>query len=207
MIFETPNWFTETECQQVETFVQTWPCESKIYNYGRFPNRLIANQYNYTYSTNDILDKILKPKLDLLFENYTVAEVVYQELHLPWDVHCDLERPKCIGRPWQSILVPFSTVDSVTVIFEQTGTNNHFYKYKETAQKLSNAVDIKFWNDKLDHCWDEDREFLSLKYVSNSWSRGSLLSFPRNSWHSSDNFHKRINKPKKFLQVLIDQDI
>jgi len=206
-IFEIDNWLSEEECQSIEHFVLDWPNEPKIYSYGRFPDQLIANQREHVYDPTDVLGTILKPKLDQLFENYHVAEVVYQELHLPWDIHCDHNRDNCHGRPWQSVLIPFENLDCSTVIFEQTWAGNHFWQYKQTAEKVSEPVDLDFWNNRLDHCWPEDREFLTLKYVSKGWSRGNLLSFPRNQLHSSDNFHRRISHPKTFLQVLLDQDI
>lgn len=205
-IIEIDTWLSESECSTIEKFCIPLPAKPTILPYGRFPNQLIANQRFIKWDAENILGKIIKPKLDLIFQNYHVDEAVFQELYLPWDVHCDLIRDttgRC--RPWQSILIPFETLDCATVIFEQLGEVNDFYLYKQTASKVKNPVDLKFWKDRMSHCWDEDREYLSINHVSKSWIRGNLLSFPRSLWHSSDNFHTRINKPKTFLQILIDQ--
>jgi len=212
-IIEIDNWVSEDECQDIERFYQSWAKTSTILPHGRFPNQLIANNYRNPWDSDNILGQIIKPKLDLLFENYYVNQVAFLELHLPWDIHCDLvsktdliKTPQKKRIPWQSILVPFATLDSATVIFEQTGISNDFYLYKQTATKAENSIDSGFWQDRLSHCWPEDQQYLSIRHVSNSWQRGYLLSFPRQNWHSSDNFHTRINHPKKFLQIFIDHD-
>ena len=107
--------------------------------------------------------------------------------------------------PWYTFIVPLDNYDSRTVIFDQSAADyNDFYKYKQNNGKCEHPVDQQFWQENLSHCWPEDREYLSVKHVSEPWTAGSAVFFRRNFFHSSDNFHTKKIGPKKFLQILTD---
>jgi hypothetical protein len=205
-IFEIADFLSPQEIEQVESSANQWTMVDHFSNGGKYATgTLIAKQAVYNWNDQDPCAEILKSKLDTLFDSYRVAEIVLQQLHLPWDVHTDYVRPGCVTEPYYSIILPLTECDSRTILFDQTATYNDFYKFKQVNQKIANAVDLDFWRNNLSHCWDEDREYLSLRYVSRSWRRGDLFSFRRNILHSSDNFHTRMSTPKRFIQILIDK--
>lgn len=205
-IFEIENFLTADELVQVTAAADQWTAVSHYANGGKFPKgSLIANQAVKAWDESDPAVDILKPKLHHLLGDCHVSELVLQELFLPWDVHTDYVRATNQGQPYYSVIIPLNNSDSRTILFDQTYEQNDFYKFKQHNQKISNPVNLDFWNNNLSHCWDEDREFLSLRYVSRSWQAGSLFSFRRNILHSSDNFHTRLSYPKKFIQILTDK--
>jgi len=205
-VIEIENWIDQDAVQAIKQLVKQWQPEPSIPSAGHFANQLVSMQHFHEWQDDDELGKILSKPMQELFGMFRVAECVYQELHLPWDIHCDYLRKKLLDpRPWRSVLLPLQSADSVTVIFKETASYNDFWQYKETQPKSSDPVSQEFWQSYLDFCWPVDREWLTLDHVSKSWQPGNLLSFPRNRWHSSDNFHKKISGPKKFLQILIDR--
>jgi hypothetical protein len=173
---------------------------------GHFAHQLVSVQYYHDWYQDSDVAVLLQDKLANIFGQFRIIECVYQELHLPWDIHCDYQRDT-VGdaRPWRSVLIPLESANSTTVIFKQTAEYNDFYKYKQSMPKTVDPVSEDFWQENLDFCWSEDREWLTIDHVSKPWTQGTMLSFPRNRWHSSDNFHKKIVGPKKFLQILIDK--
>ena len=204
-VFEIENLLTVTECDQLLSIMQQWPIKSFVPNAGRFKEQLVANQAWHNWSDSDKLSALLKPHLDSIYGSYHVAEAVYQELILPWDVHCDYDRPGRVTTPWYAILIPLEDSASRTIIFNQTAEYNDFWKYKQLNQPIDNPVDLEFWQENLNHCWDDDRNYLSVQHVSKPWKRGNVLSLQRNVLHTSDNFHQKNIKPKKFLQILLDK--
>jgi len=205
-IFEIPDWVSSAELNEIANIVKDWERVDFRPDYGRFPGELIATQRWHTWNNNDELGLLLKERMNqVLGENIKVVEVDYVELCLPWDIHSESSRPLKGSSTWYTFIIPLESYESRTIIFDQTAPDyNDFYKYKELNEKCSHPIDLNFWNDNLSHCWDEDREYLSLKYVGQNWKAGSTLFFKRNLFHSSDNFHVRQIGPKKFLQVLVD---
>jgi hypothetical protein len=205
-IIEIENFLTDVELEQVNAAVEKWQMVPYYSNGGRFAKgSLIANQAIQQWDQSDQAVSIIKPKLDNLLGKYCVSELVLQELSLPWDVHTDYVRSSNIGSPHYSVIIALSNCDSRTILFDQTAEHNDFYKFKQNNKKTTNPVNPDFWQNNLSHCWEEDREYLSLRYVSRPWKPGNLLSFRRNVIHSSDNFHTRNLYPKKFIQILTDK--
>lgn len=205
-IIEIQQWINPEQVQLLKDIVSNWEPTPSIPSGGHFANELVSMQHFYDWCDNDNLAQILLQPMQELFGAFRVSECVYQELHKPWDIHCDYTRNTLDNPdPWRSILIPLEAADSSTVIFKETADYNDFYKYKQTMPRSPTPVSAEFWQQHLDFCWAEDREWLTLDHVSHSWIPGNLLSFPRNRWHSSDNFHKRTDSPKKFLQILIDR--
>lgn len=206
-VFELTQFVTLDEVQQITDIVGTWEQNQFRPNYGRWPGELIAVQSWHEWDDNDDLGKLLGKRIrQAVGNNIVVVETNYQQLHLPWDIHADLDREVKGTKPWYTIIIPLENYVSRTIIFNQTSLGyNDFYKYKQQNSKAVAPVDSDFWNDNLSHCWDEDREYLSLKYVGHEWQQGDAMFFNRKYIHSSDNFHTRDIKSKKFLQILVDQ--
>jgi len=136
-----------------------------------------------------------------------IIEAVYSKLYLPWDIHSDYlnsDRQQT-RQPFYNTLIPLHDVDSRTFIFDQTATEyNDFYMYKEHHQHAENPVSEDIWNEYLDYCWPEDREYLSIRNQLPAQRAGQLVAFRRHFFHSSDNFHTRNTEPKHFIQFLLD---
>lgn len=134
-----------------------------------------------------------------------IVEVVYQQLHLPWDIHCDLEC-NANDRPYYNLLIPFHNVESRTVVFNQRADEHDaFWKYKQANKKLQTPVDQETWDRLLSMCWDEDREYLSIYQILPVQKVGQLVAFDRHHFHCSDSFHLWHAGTKHFLQVLLDK--
>ena len=205
-VFELANWVSSSELAQISKIALGWkPVEFRP-NYGRFPNELIARQRWHTWDDHDELGNILKSRMNqVLGEDLKVVEVDYVELYLPWDIHSEAHREEKGSATWYTFIIPMEDYDSRTIIFDQTAQEyNDFYKYKNTHDRCNDPINLEFWQDNLSHCWDEDREYLSVKFVSSPWSAGNTLFFKRELFHSSDNFHDKKIGPKHFLQILTD---
>lgn len=205
-IIEHRQWLTAHEITQLESIVRHWPCEPFRPDYGRFPGQLIANQHWHEWQDGDALSLLLSDKMTAVLGAHKIVEVDYVELFLPWDIHCESDRPIKGSELWYSMLVPLHDCASRTFIFDQTSQDcNHFYVYKKNNSPVPNPIDIDFWNENLSHCWDEDRLYLTVRYVGHEWRKGDALFFKRNHFHCSDNFHLRMTEPKRFLQILTDR--
>lgn len=205
-IFEIANWLSLEEVDQVLSITKNWEKIPFAPDYGRWPGQLISEQSWHDWNDQDQLGQLIGARLkQAVGENIKVVEVNYQQLHLPWDVHADLSR-NCQGScPWYTIAIALEDYASRTIIFDQSSVGyNDFHVYKKSNKKTEHPVDLDFWNANLSHCWDEDREYLSLRYVSQEWRAGNAIFFNRRFMHSSDNFHTRKVGPKKFLQILVD---
>lgn len=205
-VFEIKNWVSADEIDQLVQIVQTWTPVEFCPDYGRWPGQLIARQHWHVWNDQDDLARLLKPRMNqVLGNNLKIVEVDYVELYLPWDIHSEAERPEKGSAPWYTFIIPFENYNSRTMVFDQGSFEfNDFYKYKNISERLENPVDLDFWRQNLSHCWDEDREYLSLQHVSQPWTAGTAVFFKRNFFHASDNFHTRDIGPKKFLQILTD---
>jgi hypothetical protein len=205
-IIERDNWIGPTEIDSLRAIVENWQPTPSVPTAGHFANQLVSMQHYLRWSDCDAIGLILHKRLQQIFAVFRVTECVYQELYLPWDIHCDYHRPDvCDAKPWRAILIPLEPADSVTIIFKQTAEYNDFYRYKQSNPRADQPVDQAFWQQYLDFCWPEDREWLTVDCVSKKWLPGYMLSLPRNRLHSSDNFHKRLTQPKRFIQILIDR--
>jgi len=176
---------------------------------GIWVGQLIANQRRLV--RNEVFDTSVKEVIDLILPEFDlgafIAELSYVKLYLPWDIHTDSNRQQSFTqRPYYNVLIPLHSVDSRTIIFNEASEEfNEFSKFKEQNQKSNNPVSLDIWNKYLDMCWDHDREWLSIKEILPAQDAGQFIAFKRKFFHSSDNFHKRLSGPKRFLQIIVDQ--
>jgi hypothetical protein len=205
-VFEIPQWVTPDEVEKILAITESWEKVPFAPNYGRWPGELISVQSWHKWNDQDELGQLIGNRLyNAVGRNTKIVEVNYQQLHLPWDVHADLSRDDKGSTPWYSVIIPLGSYNSRTIIFDQESPGyNDFYLYKQKNNKADHPVDLDFWNNNLSHCWDEDREYLSLKYVGREQRAGDAFFFSRKFMHSSDDFHTRGVGPKRFLQILID---
>ena len=205
-IIELENWISQDAISSLKKIVKDWKPEPSLPLVGHFANQLVSMQHYHPWSDSDEVGQILSGPMKQLFGEFRVVECVYQELYLPWDIHCDYHRNNVSNaKPWRSVLIPLQSADSATIIFKQTAECNDFWKYKQSNPRSDHPVSEMIWQQYLDFCWPEDREWLTIDRISKKWVSGNLLSFPRNRLHSSDNFHKKTTVPKKFIQILIDK--
>ena len=203
-IIELDSWITLKEIDDLLAIANTWDKVEYTAKEGKFPGKLVATQSWHTWDNNDDLGKILHDRMQSVIGNHRVVELDYVELYLPWDIHCDYERPFPTPNPYYSFLIPLQSFPSRTIFFEQIADYNDFWKYKQHNRHVENCVDLEFWNNNLSHCWDEDRLYLSLQHVSKQWIAGDAICFKRDILHSSDDFYVRHPGPKKFLEILTD---
>jgi len=200
-----------------------------IDHHGIWKGQRVSRQQFIKKADTDISDgnnnfpPAIKKITDILLNEFaddiSVREITFQQLYLPWDIHCDLTREdmneKSIYKsknnseyvPFYNVLIPLHDVDSRTIIFDQKSTEyNDFWKFKKYNPKAINPVDESLWEEYLDMCWSEDREWLSIKKIMPPQQAGQLIAFRRHFFHSSDNFHKRNIANKHFLQFLLDKN-
>jgi hypothetical protein len=205
-VFEIASWLNSDELVNLNKIVNSWePVDFKP-NYGRWPGELIAVQHWHTWSDTDELADLLKEKLvAVLGDNLKIVEANYLDLYMPWDIHSEGSRPVKGSAPGYSVVIPLGDYQSRTIVFNECSDEyNDFYKYKDSNPKCILPISTEFWEDNLSHCWDEDREYLSIKYVSQDWRAGDTLFLRRRLFHSSDHFHTRGIKSKRFLQIVTD---
>lgn len=164
------------------------------------------------------LQEVIKKVYNFFDNKIAIREISYQQLYLPWDIHCDLTKNDIHGNdvyksehkdnyvPFYNVLIPLHDVDSSTIMFEQSSIeHNDFWIYKKNNPKVTNPVPQEIWDEHLDMCWPEDRLWLSIKQIMPKQKAGQLVAFRRHYFHSSDNFHKRNIKCKHFIQFLLDK--
>jgi len=178
---------------------------------GMFKDQLIAKEKGFAnVETEDNLPnlKILLQKIKTIFDfPVEFSTVNFQILYLPWDIHCDW-KPADEDQSLYNLLIPLQDADSRTFIFDQNnaGLNSkHFYVYKQQKEKCINPIPIDIWNENLDFCWPEDREYLSIKEIMPYQRAGQLQGFLRHYYHCSDNFPKKGASPKYFIQIIVDK--
>jgi len=173
------------------------------------------NNYNFSPAVKEIENIVLNEFEDGVF----IREMTFQQLYLPWDIHCDLTREDIAQNnackshgienytPFYNVLIPLHDVDSRTMVFQQESTEyNDFWRFKENNPKADTPVDKSLWDEYLDMCWPDDREWLTIKKILPAQKAGQLIAFKRNFFHSSDNFHKRNIASKHFIQILLDKN-
>jgi hypothetical protein len=205
-------WTPEHIATVWEELKQLTPGEQWVDQHGVFKGKLVAEQRYLTDDDAVPLTRQVIEDIKAQFDEPTKAiEIDYVTLHLPWDIHNDLNLASDdrdyhdSENPFYNILVPLHDVDSRTVIFDQCSTEyNYFYRYKEDNPKVENPVSVEFWNDNLSMCWPEDREWLTLKDTLPQRA-GTMLAFKREFFHSSDSFHTRNVGPKHFIQIILDR--
>lgn len=207
-VFVFDNFFSQTLINQLWTECLAAPgVVDFVDHHGIFKGNLIAKQTTVGVNQGPALVQVLSQIAPLFDHKILWSEIVFSQLHLPWDIHCDLLRKHSSKPPLFNLLVPLQDVDSRTILFNETSTDtNDFWKYKQTAAKASNPVSKEIWNKHLSMCWPEDREWLSIRKILPAQAAGQLIGFKRNIWHSSDNFHLNHIKSKSFLQILVDLD-
>lgn len=189
------------QCQKLtngKEFIDRW---------GIFKGSTIAWQYPLIDLSIKELDYVLHKTLELFENTAKLTQVNYIQLHLPWDIHCDIKRKNVIdveSDPFYNVLVPLHNVDSRTIIFDQRSSSyNEFWRYKEENPHHPNPITQELWDQYLSMCWPEDRLWLTIKEILPSQKAGQLVAFKRDLFHSSDNFHLRNAGPKHFLQIIL----
>ena len=204
-IISLKNWLSANEINEIKQIVSTWPVEKYWARHGRFEGELVTGQSYYQWTPGEILETMLGDRMTKVIGEHRVVETVYQTLYYPWDIHTDWYNKES-SEPYRVFVIPLEDYPhSRTIIFNQQGNYRDFYKYKQQHDPIKDCVDLDFWQANLSHCWDDDRQYLSLKYVSDPWKAGDALCFPRNIFHSSDDFYLRQTGPKNFLQILTDR--
>lgn len=203
-IVELDHWLTADEISNIKRIASAWPVKNYWARQGRFEGELVTGQSYYQWTAGGELENILGQRMFDALGPHQIVETVYQTLYYPWDIHTDWYN-QASSEPYRALVIPLDDYPgSRTVFFNQRGDYRDFYKYKQQHSPIDDCVDLEFWNSNLSHCWDDDRRYLSLKHVSQPWQAGRVMHFPRNLFHSSDDFHVRQSGPKCFLQILTD---
>lgn len=204
------NFFSEDLIERLNVDLEKLsPGNDFIDPVGIWAGQLIANQRPLT--RDEAFNSSVKELIDLIlpvFESHSfISAISYNKLYLPWDIHTDSNRRQSFTeKPYYNVLIPLHSVDSRTIIFNEYSEDyNEFFKFKQTNNKSINPVSLEIWNKYLDMCWDDDRLWLSIKNILPVQNAGQFIAFKRKFFHSSDNFHKRINGPKRFLQIIVDR--
>lgn len=176
-----------------------------IDNIGIFKGQLIAKQKLFENVSLPNLNIALEKIKNIFDCSIIFREILFQTLYLPWDIHSDWT-PQDSSESYYNLLIPLQDVESRTIIFDQRSSDTkHFYIYKQQKEKCANPIPVDIWEENLNFCWAEDREYLSIKQIMPYQKTGQLMGFLRDYYHSSDNFHTKNIGPKYFLQILVDR--
>lgn len=202
-IFCIDNFFSEDDMLRIEKSInERLPGADIVVSHGPFANQLIANFVILTQDSELIswIQQKISCTVPCKFDIETMTRV---KLYLPWDIHSDyyVEECKTGHLPYYNFLIPLDTVQSRTIIFDQIATSPNFSDYKKSSSLVKNPPDEEFWQENLSMCWPQDRQYVSINKVMPWQQRGQLQGFPSKYFHSSDNFHLRLNSPKSFIQI------
>lgn len=206
-IFSYYNFFDSDDLAFINQAIAQQPVNKDVtLDYGNFPNVKIANYVNLL--DNEKFTAWMMAKIRPVFDQDFVINSMYRILLFkPWDIHSDyfLDACKPGYRPYYNCLVSLEDAPSSTIVFDQvTRGANDFYLYKESNLPVDNPVPEEFWQEHLDFCWPQDRLYLTVKQVLPEQRAGQFQGFPRQYFHSSDNFHNRMDQPKQFLHIRTD---
>lgn len=159
--------------------------------------RHVINE-QYLPVVSDLLSARLLPHLGRrpVFKELWVLD---ERWPLGWHTDCHHVCTSPGQEQFYTIIIPLATVDSITVITDQTGwimpnplDHLEVEDYLSTAQTIPPAhrIPMDVWKQRLDHCYPVSRSFFTL-HNTFEWHRGSLLAFDRRRWHASDNFLKQ----------------
>lgn len=146
------------------------------------------------------LDNQLDMKKELLspISNDLVNDIITQDFfHLvsrhPYEIHCDYGHLQFNDNEesFYVFVIPLETVNAKTVLLDQVHHGLHFPDFKNNNQPLTSdkRMSKEDFQEYCDHCWPQDRLFVSLQTVF-EWQKGSVLMFDARHLHLSNNYRK-----------------
>jgi len=161
----------------------------KAYTNGFQPTDLI-----YPFIKRKILDRLET----LLDRPIRLVHGMLLKEKKPWGIHTDYVKGDT--NPDMGILIPLNEqpVDTHTVVFNESCTDNFDIYMSNNTKSINNAVDIH--DTLLSHETTERLEYVSLLGAF-KWHPGSVIYWDRKLLHASDNFLKN-NVSEKTALVL-----
>ena len=207
--FEIENFLSDQEIADIrQRILDTHYDKTELIDKGVWNGKHVTTQY---WAPEDQLDDILKEikeKFDKLFDHDWDFEMgIILQSHYPYDVHNDYHiirnhvDTEQTGTSFRTMIIPTHECDAQTVVFNESAESNHFYKYKESAEKAETPIDQNTWNELCNHCWEDDREYLTLHRV-HKWKKGKLISFDRRRFHCSNNFKSYLDMKEAIIMFL-----
>ena len=179
--------------------------------HGVWKGRTVTTQlWAPTDQADSIFADITHTLSELLPEPFVIEQGQILQSHLAYDIHTDYyikvdhQLQPLSGTPYYTVIIPTETVDSHTVVFDQSADYNDFYLYKQKNDRLEHPESSELWNTHCSHCWPKDREWLTIESVL-PWKLGSLIAFDRERFHCSDNFTKQLSVKEAFVLWLRHQ--
>lgn len=129
-----------------------------------------------------ILSKVFKEHL----QNEKILMAQVNIAFKPFGIHTDYDREDI--NPGHAILVPYETVDSRTIIFNETSTVKD--DGLTTLRQLpinKNHPTKEEYNKYFTHNRWQDVQLLSIKEIF-QWQKGYAVKWDRSEYHTSDNF-------------------
>jgi hypothetical protein len=148
--------------------------------------------YTNGFQTTDLIYPFIKHKIlsrleTLLDRPIRLVHGMLLKEKKPWGIHTDYMKGDT--NPDMGILIPLNSlpVDTHTVIFNESCTDNFDIYMSNNTKSINNAVDIH--NTLLSHETTERLEYVSLLSAF-KWHPGSVIYWDRKLLHASDNFLK-----------------
>jgi hypothetical protein len=176
-----------------------------IDHYGVWKGHLVTTQlWTPMNALSEVFGTIEKSLADIIPSSFVIEKGQLLQSHLAYDIHTDYhikvdhQAEPLSGTPYYTVIIPTETVDSHTVVFDQSADYNDFYLYKQKNNRLEHPESLEKWNQHCSHCWPEDREWLTIESAL-PWQQGSLIAFDRKRFHCSDNFTKKLKQKEAFV--------
>jgi hypothetical protein len=183
------------------------PVELK-FDYGVFPGETMSNHIVIDGAFKWWLTDRIKQS-GYVNQDFIVGGCNAVTLYKPFDIHNDyIYRYFNGGKewvPWMNFIIPLSDTNSKTVVFNEYNTQDRatypFNQYKDDHGTVDNPVAKDIWDANCSHCWETDREYVSLQKIMPEQKRGMLTGLKSKFYHCSDHFHLTDPNPKQFIHV------
>lgn len=166
-------------------------------NDGVYGNDVVTTGQQWLPNDNEFTKKLLtRMKMNQFLHNSKYDSVQVMHAYQAYDVHSDWNTQKnqviindpVKDPPSYTVLMPLTSGDYSTVVFEQQGKYNNFSEYKSANSPLHKHISDEDWQRYCSHCHAEDQQYLTLLQVFD-WQVGDLFAFERTLFHCSANFN------------------
>ena len=131
---------------------------------------------------NPMILNILGRYLDL--SGSKIYQAFLLESFIPWNVHSDYDKGD--EDPTLAILIPFETVDTHTIIFDQECLGE-LDGFLDSNHPINDPETLAEHKGLLSHVNQQILSYLTIKERAR-WEEGKLISWDRKLLHCSDNF-------------------
>ena len=188
------NFLTDDEVAFIEQRIMTGCIPSANWSRDEAGGKVFSGNY-YIFNPADPLFGDVMAMLTPKFQKEFHPQLFIQQIHIldavdPYRIHSDVESgwlfSDHLTTPAWTFIVPLATVDSHTVVFNESSETKDVQGHTEKNLPI-NSVDDHTYNKYFSHINRGLLSWFSIDQIF-KWKKGSMFAAPRFRYHTSDNF-------------------